>query len=157
MAKDYGMRSKSPKTATIIVAAGVAIAAGVFAAWQMDTRNKEIAADQAAAATFNLQGAPCAALTKPAFDVLRKGRNGTQFEAEGNQFAMGYGASDCRAFNTRVGKDIGAQLVCQFRNPTWVRVTTPKTSYYFGAPASPATVAITDGEARCVLTARAAG
>lgn len=157
MAKDYGTRKgTSTKASTMVVLAGVVIAAGVFAAWQMDTRNKAIAADRAAAATFVLQGAPCAVLTQSAFDALRKGRDGTRFDAEDYSFAMGRGASDCRAFNTKVRDEVGANLVCQFRNPGWVRVTTSTGSTYFDTGLGPATVALNGDAARCVRTTQAA-
>lgn len=68
-------------------------------------------------------------------------------------FGRGYGYVTCNEIGSDGGRGGGVVSVCQFNNPTVLRVGTTRVETFFVTGSHGATVLVEDGRPRCVLAA----
>lgn len=128
-----------------VLAGGVAVGVAALVALQVVQREKAIA--DSTAATKILDGPPCPQLTQAQYDASRlKATKALVFNDV--RFERRFGHVDCSI----VGKGRAISQVCQFTGPAVLVVASKtKTAYFEPGVGHPATVAVTDGEPRCVM------
>ena len=117
--------------------------------WLTITANHESSVAEAKA--WTIEGPPCPTVTAEAFQAQNlKPRHTSDYREI--KFARAYGHLECRQIKNDGGQGLGSHTVCQFTSPAVLHVTTSKGDFFFlPGVGRPATVAIEDGVARCVL------
>ncbi len=144
-------RARLTRGQKITMASAVLVFLG-FAVWLYGgsyLRQRDFAVSRAAEA--KVDGPPCPAITKAAFEARRR----PKFKAtlyEDVVFGRQYGHLDCRALRYGGGWSTRTYPACQFTGPGLLQVTTSKGEWFY-APGvgQPATVAVPRGQARCVM------
>ncbi len=150
MTTDFGSRSPRKKPPYGWLGAGgvlllALIAASFVPAW-FKHRNQAIAE----AARWKIEGAPCPALTEPAFAAGYTTPQGLTFGEV--RFERQYGHVSCSTLRYDGGKALETYPVCQFISPAVLTVVSAKGRFHFApGPGQSATVFVEHGQPRCVM------
>ena len=152
MTRDYGLRArrKMPLSVKVSLSVGLALAAAVAIGIGAASRLRHGPAEAADAQFYTVSGPPCPTLSAAAY-AAGAIKVGPRFEYGDVVFGRGYGYVSCSWLH---GGFLGLSVhpVCEFTGPGVLTVTTSSGEAYF-APGvgKPATVSVSDGQARCVV------
>jgi hypothetical protein len=117
--------------------------------WPTISANHESSIAEAKA--WTISGTPCPTLTAEAFQAQRVKPRHT-FDYREVKISRAYGHVECRQIKNDRGQGLGNHTVCQFTSPALLKVVTSKGEFFFlPGIGHPATIAIEDGVARCVI------
>jgi len=135
-----------------VIGAVIVITAGIgFVTFQfVRDRNANIAAAKA----WDIQGRPCPQLTAAEWTARREAAP-KSFDYDGVTLARWSGDASCSDVHDKGGAGFGVDKVCQFANPTVIRVTSRAATFYFNpGVGQPATVRIHKDAPTCVMASK---
>jgi DHA3 family macrolide efflux protein-like MFS transporter len=149
--KDYGVRRLygplpvSAASVAVVVAAMVA-----FKTQEVSAEHQHVVAE---AKAWTIAGPPCPSIGAIA-DIPYAVHPLETFSFQGVRFSRAYGYVSCRDVRERQGRGPGMITVCQFNSPTVLQVVTPQGRAVWLTGVHNASVSVTAGVPRCVLSAR---